>query len=65
MEQGRLAPDVVPTEVWVEDKARAEDEWADHLQQGRAEIVYALIVDQRSLILPDNLVIKEIVQSVG
>ena len=58
MEQGRAAGDAVPAEVWVEAPDRAEAEWAAHLLRGRAETVYALAAANRSLILPDSLVIK-------
>jgi hypothetical protein len=50
--------------VWVEAKARVEAEWADHLQQGRAEVVFVRAVEQRSLILLDSLVMQKVVQNV-
>ena len=49
MEQGRAARDVVPAEVW--GKAKVEAGWADHLQQGRVEVVYVQNVATRSLML--------------
>jgi hypothetical protein len=61
-EQDRLALDVVPVEVWAE--AKGEVEWADRSPQGQVEIVSAQNAVQRYLMLPDNLVIKEIVLSV-
>ena len=51
MVQDRLVWEVAPAEVWVEDKARAEDEWADHLPPGRAEIVSARNVATKFLML--------------
>jgi len=64
MVQGLPARVPVQAGVWVGARARVEAEWADHLQQGRAEIVYALTVDQRSLMLPDSLVMRKAVQNV-
>jgi hypothetical protein len=63
MEQDRLGREVVPAEVWAEDKVRAEVEWVDRLLQDRAEIAYALTVAIRYLTSPASLVIKEIAQS--
>jgi hypothetical protein len=57
-EQGPLAKAPAQAEVWARDKDKAEAEWADLMQQGRAEIVCAQIAARRSLILPDNHVIK-------
>jgi hypothetical protein len=53
-----LAKAPAQAEVWARDKDKAEAEWADLMQQGRAEIVCAQIAARRSLILPDNHVIK-------
>jgi hypothetical protein len=50
--------------VWVEAKAKVEAGWAARLLQGRAEIVYAQAVEQRSLTLQDSLAIKEAVLNV-
>jgi len=44
--------------VWVEGKAKVEAEWADHLQQGRAEIVSVRTAEQRLLMLPDSHVMQ-------
>jgi hypothetical protein len=41
-----------------------EAEWADHLPQGRAEVVYARTAEQRLLMLPGSLVMQKIVQNV-
>jgi len=51
--------------VWVEAKVEVEAEWADHLQQGRAEVASVRTVEQRSLILPGRLAIKKAARSVG
>ena len=50
--------------VWAEARDKAEAGWADRLLRGRAEIVYAQAVALQPLMLPDNLAIKEVVQSV-
>jgi len=54
-------------EAEVRDKARveAEAEWADHLQQGRAEVAFVRTVEQQSLILPGRLAIRKAARSVG
>jgi hypothetical protein len=56
--------EAVRVEVSVEARARAEAGWAVRLQQGRAEIVYARVAEQRSPTLRDNRVTKEAVQIV-
>jgi hypothetical protein len=38
--------------------------WAGHLQQDRAEVVYARTAEQRLLMLPGSLVMQKIVQNV-
>gem|GEM_PF-3209989 len=62
--QARPAKDPAQDVVWdvVRDKGKAE--WVDLQPQGRAEIVYAQAVVQRSLILWGNPVIREVVQNV-
>ena len=54
--------DVVWVEVEVKD--RAEAEWVDRSPQVRVETAYARTVVQQYLMLPDNLVIKEVVRNV-
>jgi hypothetical protein len=46
-----VAREAVPAEVWVEAPEAAEVEWVGHLQQGRAEVVYARNVATRFLML--------------
>ena len=58
MEQVLLVRDPAQDVIWDEARARVEAEWADHLQQGRAEIVSVQNVEQRLLILPDSLVMR-------
>jgi len=53
-----LAQDVVKGEV------RVKAEWVAHLQQDRAEVASVQNAEQRLLMLPDSLAIKEIVLSV-
>ena len=48
--------------VW--DKARVKVEWVDRLLEDQAEIAYARVVEQRLLMLPDSLAIKEAVLNV-
>jgi hypothetical protein len=48
--------------VW--DKARVKVEWVDRLLEDQAEIAYARVVEQRSLMLSDSLAIKEAVLNV-
>ncbi len=62
MEQDLLVEDPAQEEVWGE--ARAEAEWVDRSPQDRVEVVYVQIVGRRLLMLPDNLVIKEVVRNV-
>ncbi len=52
--------------VWVEVKARdrVEAEWADLLQQGRAEIVSVRAAEQRLLMLSDSPVMRKAVPNV-
>ena len=58
MEQG------LPAGVWGEAKAGVEAEWADHLQQDRAEIVSVQTAEQRLLMLSDSLVTQKAVLNV-
>ncbi len=58
MEQGLRAKVPAQAGVWVEAKAKVEEEWADHLQQGRAVIVHVQTAEQRLLMLPDSLVMQ-------
>ena len=51
MEQGRVAKEAVPAEVWGEAPEAAEVEWVGHLQQGREEVVYAQTAATRFRIL--------------
>jgi len=46
-----VAREAVPAEVWGEARAWVEAEWVGHLQQGRAEVVYAQNVATRSRML--------------
>jgi len=62
--QAPAAKDRGPDEVWVEAKARVEAGWADHLQQGRAEIVSVRTAEQRPLMLQGSLAIQEAVPNV-
>jgi len=62
--QGLAAKVPVQAGVWVEVKSRVEAEWVDHLQQDRAEVVYARTAEQRLLMLPGSLVMQKIVLSV-
>jgi len=50
--------------VWAENRARVEAGWADHLRQGRAEIVCAQAVEQRSFMLPDSRAMQKAVLNV-
>jgi hypothetical protein len=59
MVQGLQAGDPALAEVWVEVKVKAEAGWADRLQQVRAEIVSAQVVEQWLLMLSDSLVIRK------
>ena len=62
--QGLRARVPVQAGVWAEDRARVEAGWADHLPQGRAEIVYVRNAEQRLLMLPDSLVMQKAVLNV-
>jgi len=64
MVQVRLVKARAQVVVWAEARDKAEAGWADRLPPGRAEIVYAQVAVQRSLMLPDSRVIKEAVQNV-
>ena len=57
MEQALPARVPVQAEAWVEEKAKAEAGWADHLLQGRAEPASAQNAVTKNLMLQDNLVI--------
>ena len=59
MERARLGKGQAVAEVWVEAKARVEAGWADHLRQGRAEIVSVRTAEQRFLMLSDSPVTQE------
>ena len=50
--------------VWDKDKARVKVGWVDRLLEDQAEIAYARVVEQRSLMLLDSLAIKEAVLNV-
>ena len=50
--------------VWDKDKARVKVGWVDRLLEDQAEIAYARVVEQRSLMLSDSLAIKEAVLNV-
>jgi len=62
--QGLVAKVPAQAGVWVEVKSRVEAEWVDHLQQDRAEVVYARTAEQRLLMLPGSLVMQKIALSV-
>jgi len=57
MEQGLPARVPVQAGVWVEEKAKVEAGWADHLPQGREELASAQNAVTKNLMLQDNLVI--------
>jgi len=59
MGQGLQVRDPAQVGVWLEAKAKVEAEWADHLLQGRAEVVSAQVAATRSLMLPDSLAIHK------
>jgi len=59
MVQGLQVRDPAQVGVWLEAKAKVEAEWADHLLQGRAEVVSAQVAATRSLMLPDSLAIHK------
>ena len=63
MERGQAVKDVAAVKVWDAAKDKAEEEWEDHLPQGRAEIAYVRSVEQRFLTLLDSRVIKGTAQS--
>jgi len=64
MVQGLLVKGLVQAGVWVEARAKAEAEWVDHLQQGRAEVVSVRTAEQRLLMLQDSLAMQRVVLSV-
>jgi hypothetical protein len=64
MVQARPVKDPEQVVVWDAVRDKVEAEWAVHLLQDRAEIVYAQAVALQPLMLPDNLAIKEVVQNV-
>ena len=64
MEQARLAKGPAQAGVWVEAKAKVKAEWADHLPQGRAEVVSVRTAVRRLLMLPDSLAMRKVVLSV-
>ena len=59
MERGPLGKGRAVAEVWVEARAGVEAGWADHLRQGRAEIVSVRTAEQQFLMLPDSPVTQE------
>ena len=59
-----VAKDPAQAGVWAKARARVEAEWADHLQQGQAEVVYARTAEQRLLMLPGSLVMQKAVLNV-
>ena len=50
--------------VWDKDKARVKVEWVDRLLEDQAEIAYARVVEQRSLMLSDSLAMQRAVLNV-
>jgi len=66
MVQARQVRDPAQVVEWDEAKVRArvEAEWADRLQQDRAEIVCAQAAEQQLLILQDSHVMQRVVLSV-
>jgi len=64
MEPARPAKDPEQVAVWDAVRDKVEAEWAVHLLQDRAEIVYVQAVALQPLMLPNNLAIKEVVQNV-
>ena len=62
MVQGLQVRGLAQVGVWLE--AKVEAEWADHLLQGRAEVVSAQVAATRSLMLPDSLAIHKAVRNV-
>jgi len=58
MVQGLPAKVPARAGVWVEDKVKAEAGWADHLPQGREEVVYAPTAGNWCHILSGSPVIK-------
>jgi len=64
MVQARPVRDPAQVVVWDAARDKVEAGWVDPSQQDRAEIAYAQVAVRQSLMLPDNLVIKEVVQNV-
>jgi len=64
MVQGLQAKGPAQAGVWVEPKVRVEAEWADHLQQGRVEVVSAQVAVIKWLMLPGSLAMQKVVQNV-
>ena len=62
-EQGRAARDVVPAEVWGEDKVEAE--WAARSPRGRVEIASVQIAAPQCHTLPESLAIRKLAPSVA
>jgi len=44
--------------VWVEDRGKAEAEWADLLQQAQVVVAFARTAGTRQLMLLDSLVMQ-------
>ena len=64
MVQARQVKAPVQVVGWDAVRGKVEAGWAVPLQQDRAEIAYAQVAVRQSLMLPDNLVIKEVVRNV-
>ena len=64
MVQARPVKDLAQVVGWDAGRAKVEAGWAVPLQQGRAEIVSVQAAEQRSLMLQDSRVIKEVVLNV-
>ncbi len=64
MVQGLPARVPAQAGVWVEAKARVEAGWADHLRQGRVEVVSVPAAGKELLMLLDSLVMQKAVLSV-
>ena len=63
MVQGPLVKDPAQDVVWDEARAKVEAEWADHLQQGQAEVASVRAAEQWLLMLLDSLVMRKAVLS--
>jgi len=64
MVQARPARDPARDVAWDVVRVRVEAGWADHLRQGRAEIVSVRSVEQRLLMPQDSLVTQKAVLNV-